>query len=85
MSPADLRSLKHAFSGQLFRVKGLGVSGIPAAEYGPHSGAVPVAGTASASGTAIATNDSMLVCEDVGSDWVDAVHAELRHERLKLA
>ncbi len=72
----DLGQLKHAFAGQLFRVTGLGVAGVPDKEFAPHAEAWAASLAAGAASTVVVPSEVQAFCAStVGPDWVDAFHS----------
>jgi hypothetical protein len=73
-----LTELKHAFSGQVFRVTGLGVRGVPAQEFTPAAEAWAASLAAGAASTVVVPSVVQdFVPAAVGDDWVAAIHGVL--------
>jgi hypothetical protein len=79
VAESDLRSVKHHFSGHLFRIRGLGVRGVPSAAFraaGPLPVAVPLPATESESESrphvVVPLILQAFVATAVGADWMDA-------------
>lgn len=71
----DLGQLKHAFAGQLFRVTGLGVCGVPDQEFRPAEEAWAASLAAGAASTVVVPSEVQAFCaSEVGADWVGAFH-----------
>ncbi len=72
VSAEDRHLLRHAFSGQLFKVTGLGAHGVPAQEFVPSLAAWDAAIASSTESVVVASTTQLFEVAPVGDDWIAA-------------